>query len=701
MVTITRIMTLVSVLCLSGCTASEKESSIVVSPAPLTRSENIVDLIHGVEVPDLYRWLEDQESPETRRWLEDQNAHTDSVLEQLPGRTHLRNIVTRILERDVIGLPTARGGRYFFSKRLADQELSVLYVREGIDGDDRVLLDPHPLSEDHTTSVELQDVSHDGELVVYAVRDGGVDEVSLHVLNVSTGEPLLDILPTARYGAVSLTPDKHGFFYERYGDVTPRVMYHELGADVLDDQQVFGEGYKKHHIPVTKLSNDGRWLVVHVIEGSSGPTEIHVKDLHSNAPFVTAIADGASESWAEFAGDRLVVTTNLDAPNKRVVIVDPANPSVEHWEELIHEREDNVILGAWGLGGKLVVSYLKDVQPRVAIHEMSGQHLRDISAETIGSIGGGSGRWESDEAFFTFQTFFVPSTIYRYDLETGEQRLWSQVEIPVETDTYEVKQRWYLSKDGTKVPMFIVHAKGLHLDGSNPTLLTGYGGFNLSRTPSFSALATAWIENGGVYAVANLRGGGEFGEAWHQAGMLENKQNVFDDFIAAAEYLVASGYTTEARLAIQGGSNGGLLVGAVSNQRPDLFGAVVCTYPLLDMVRYHQFLVASFWIPEYGSSDDPKQFDYIHAYSPYHNVVDGGEYPATLYISGDGDTRVAPLHARKMAALMQAKNGSMNPILLRYHTQAGHSGAQPVRQQVDDMVDMVSFLLWQVGFQEQ
>jgi prolyl oligopeptidase len=584
---------------------------------------------------------------------------------------------------------------------LADQELSVLYVREGIDGNDRVLLDPHPLSEDHTTSVELQDVSHDGELVVYAVRDGGVDEVSLHVLNVSTGEPLLDILPTARYGAVSLTPDKHGFFYERYGDVTPRVMYHELGADVLDDQQVFGEGYKKHHIPVTKLSNDGRWLVVHVIEGSSGPTEIHVKDLHSNAPFVTAIADGASESWAEFAGDRLVVTTNLDAPNKRVVIVDPANPSVEHWEELIHEREDNVILGAWGLGGKLVVSYLKDVQPRVAIHEMSGQHLRDISAETIGSIGGGSGRWESDEAFFTFQTFFVPSTIYRYDLETGEQRLWSQVEIPVETDTYEVKQRWYLSKDGTKVPMFIVHAKGLHLDGSNPTLLTGYGGFNLSRTPSFSALATAWIENGGVYAVANLRGGGEFGEAWHQAGMLENKQNVFDDFIAAAEYLVASGYTTEARLAIQGGSNGGLLVGAVSNQRPDLFGAVVCTYPLLDMVRYHQFLVASFWIPEYGSSDDPKQFDYIHAYSPYHNVVDGGEYPATLYISGDGDTRVAPLHARKMAALMQAKNGSMNPILLRYHTQAGHSGAQPVRQQVDDMVDMVSFLLWQVGFQEQ
>ena len=701
MVTITRIMMSVSVLCFIGCTASEKESSIVVSPAPLTRSENIVDLIHGVEVLDLYRWLEDQESPETRRWLEDQNAHTDSVLEQLPGRTHLRNIVTRILERDVIGLPTERGGRYFFSKRLADQELSVLYVREGIDGDDRVLLDPHPLSEDHTTSVELQDVSHDGELVVYAVRDGGVDEVSLHVLNVSTGEPLLDILPTARYGGVSLTPDKHGFFYERYGDVTPRVMYHELGADVMDDQQVFGEGYKKHHIPVTKLSNDGRWLVVHVIEGSSGPTEIHVKDLHSNAPFVTAIADGVSESWAEFAGDRLVVTTNLDAPNKRVVIVDPANPLVEHWEELIHEREDNVILGAWGLGGKLVVSYLKDVQPRVAIHEMSGQHLRDISAETIGSIGGGSGRWESDEAFFTFQTFFVPSTIYRYDLETGEQRLWSQVEIPVETDMYEVEQRWYLSKDGTKVPMFIVHAKGLHLDGSNPTLLTGYGGFNLSRTPSFSALATAWIENGGVYAVANLRGGGEFGEAWHQAGMLENKQNVFDDFIAAAEYLVASGYTTEARLAIQGGSNGGLLVGAVSNQRPDLFGAVVCTYPLLDMVRYHQFLVASFWIPEYGSSDDPKQFDYIHAYSPYHNVVDGGEYPATLYISGDGDTRVAPLHARKMAALMQAKNGSMNPILLRYHTQAGHSGGQPVRQQVDDMVDMVSFLLWQVGFQEQ
>jgi prolyl oligopeptidase len=663
---------------------------------PPTATQDIVDVVHGVSVQDPYRWLEDQDAPETRAWIDAQNAYTDTLLTQLPGRDKLRQAVTRVLERDVIGTPTERGGRYFFSKRRADQELSVVYVREGVDGQDRVLIDPHDLSEDHTTSVSLRGISRDGELVVYAVREGGVDEVSIHVLDVTTGDERSDVLPPARYGEVALTPDARGFYYERYGDVTPRVMYHEFGTELSSDRQLFGDGYERHHIPVTLLSDDGRWLVVHIIEGSSGPTEIHVKDLEHDGPFVTAIADGVSESWAEFAGDQLVITTNLDAPNKRVVLVDPATPAVEYWRDAIPERPDVVIQGARGLGGKLVVSYLQDVQPRVAVYELSGQHLLDIRFDTVGSVSGGSGRWESNEAFFTFQTFHVPSTIYRYDLETGDQDVWARTDVPVDADEYEVYQVWYDSKDGTSIPMFVVHAKGLVRDGKRPTLLTGYGGFNLSRTPSFSALATIWLERGGVYAVANLRGGGEFGEAWHRGGMLENKQNVFDDFIAAAEHLIGEGYTTASRLAIQGGSNGGLLVGAVSNQRPDLFGAVVCTYPLLDMVRYHQFLVAGFWVPEYGSSEDPDQFPFIYAYSPYHNVTERGQYPATLYLSGDGDTRVAPLHARKMAALMQAKNGSPNPILLRYHTQAGHSGGQPVSQQIDEMVDMVSFLLWQV-----
>jgi prolyl oligopeptidase len=619
------------------------------------------------------------------------------VLTGLPGREALESVAARVLQVDAIGLPNERGGRYFHSKRRADQDLSVVYVREGIGGDDRVLIDPHPMSLDHTVSVSLLDISHDGRLVVYAVRAGGVDEVSIRLRDVDTGEDLQDVFPAARYGQVNLTPDKAGFYYERYGDVAPRVMYHAIGTDPGTDVQLFGDGYGLQHIPVTLLSDDGRWLLVHVIEGSSGPTEIHIKDLASDAPFVAVIQDGVTESWAEFAGDQLVITTTLDAPNKRVVVADPANPAVEEWTEIIAERRDVVIQDARGLGGRLAVSFLEDVQPRVAIYDLSGAHVRDIAFDAIGTVGGGAGRWTSDEAFFTFQSYHRPTTIYRYDLATGDQTVWAQVEVPIDTDRYTVTQTWFESKDGTRVPMFVTHRDDAVLDGTNPTLLTGYGGFNLSMTPGFSSLAAVWLEQGGVFAEANMRGGGEFGEAWHRDGMLERKQNVFDDFIGAAEHLIAEGYTSPEHLAIRGGSNGGLLVGTVSNQRPDLFGAVVCTYPLLDMVRYHQFLVASFWVPEYGSSEDPDQFAYIYDYSPYHNVDATADYPATLYITGDGDTRVAPLHGRKMTALMQATHGRSTPVLLRYHTDAGHSGGQPVSQQIEQMVDTVSFLLWQVG----
>ena len=679
----------------AACAAGEP--GIDVPPPPPTDVREVVDTLHGVDVPDPYRWLEDQDAPDTRAWIDAQNAYTDRVLNALPGREALRAVAASVLERETIGLPYERGGRYFHSRRRADQDLPVIYVREGLDGDDRVLIDPHPMSPDHTTSVELRDISDDGRRVAYAVREGGVDEVSIRVRDVDGGEDLDDVLPPARYGQVTLAADGGGLYYERYGDVTPRVMFHAFGAPAADDARLFGEGYERHQIPVTVVSDDGRWMVVHVIEGSSGPTEIHVKDLERDTPFVTAVADGVSESWAGFAGGELFIVTSLDAPNKRVVLADPADPAAGRWREVIPERGDVVIESAAALGGKLAVSYLQDVQPRVAIHELDGAHVRDIAFDTLGSVGGGAGRWTSDEAFFTFQTFHVPSTLYRYDVATGERSVWAAPESPVDPAAYVVTQRWFTSRDGTEAPMFVVHRPGVVLDGSNPTLLTGYGGFNNSMAPAFSALATTWLESGGVFALANLRGGGEFGEAWRRAGMLENKQNVFDDFIAAAEHLVAEGYTSSRHLAIRGGSNGGLLVGAVSNQRPDLFGAVVCTYPLLDMVRYHRFLVASFWVPEYGSSDDPEQFVYLHAYSPYHNVIDGGGYPATLYLSGDGDTRVAPLHARKMTALMQAKNGSDNPILLRYHTQAGHSGGQPVSQQIDELVDTVSFLSWQVG----
>ena len=678
----------------SGCVAEEPGVHV---PPPQTERHEVVETLHGVEIRDPYRWLEDQDAPQTRAWIGAQNAHTDTLLKPLPGRDEVEALAATVLEVEAIGLPNERGGRYFYSRRRADQDLSVLHVREGLDGEDRVLVDPHPMSQDHTISVSYLDISRDGRLVVYAVRDGGVDEVSIHLRDVDTLTDLDDMLPAARYGQVNLTPDTAGFYYERYGDVTPRVMFHALETDPSTDAKLFGDGYELHHIPVSLLSHDGRWLLVHVIEGSSGPTEIHLKDLNTAAPFTTVIKDGVTESWAEFAGDQLVITTNLDAPNKRVMVAELANPAVDQWREIIPERDEVVIQEARGLGGRLAVSYLQDVQPRVAIHELSGAHVRGIMFSTLGSVGTVAGRWTSDEAFFTFQSYHRPNTIYRYDLASGEQTVWAQVKVPIDTDRYQVTQSWFVSKDGTRVPMFVTHRADIVLDGTNPTLLTGYGGFNVSGTPVFSSLAAVWLESGGVFAEANMRGGGEFGEDWHRDGMLERKQHVFDDFIAAAEHLIAEGFTSPQHLAIRGGSNGGLLVGAVSNQRPDLFGAVVCTYPLLDMVRYHQFLVASFWVPEYGSSDDQEQFAYILDYSPYHNVDETARYPATLYISGDGDTRVAPLHARKMAALMQATHGDATPILLRYHTDAGHSGGQPVSQQIEEMVDTVSFLLWQVG----
>ena len=661
------------------------------SPPPTERRE-VVETLHGVEIRDPYRWLEDQEAPETRAWIETQNAYTDTLLQPLPRRDELETLVASVLKVEAIGLPNERGGRYFSSRRRADADLSVLYVREGIDGEDRVLIDPHPMSPDHTTSVSYLDISRDGRLVVYAVRDGGVDEVSIHLRDVDTGTDLDDRLPAARYGQVNLTPDKTGFYYERYGDVTPRVMFHALGTDASADIQLFGDGYLLHHIPVSLLSDDGRWLLVHVIEGSSGPTEIHLKDLTTAAPFTTVIKDGVSESWAEFAGDQLVITTNLDAPNKRVMVADLANPAVDHWREIIPERDDVVIQEARGLGGRLAVSYLQDVQPHVAIYELSGTYVRDISFETLGSVGGGAGRWTSNEAFFTFQSYHRPNTIYRYDLESGERTVWAQVEVPIDTGRYEVTQTWFASKDGTRVPMFIAHKKGLELDGRRPTLLYGYGGFNISLTPRFSVTRLSWMEMGGVFAMANLRGGGEYGKKWHDQGKKTHKQNVFDDFISAAEWLIANDYTNPDKLAIQGGSNGGLLVGAVMTQRPELFAAALPAVGVMDMLRFHKFTSGRYWVDDYGSADDAEEFKVLYAYSPYHNIKPGIRYPATLVTTADTDDRVVPGHSFKFAAALQKAHQGDEPVMIRIETRAGHGGGKPTALRIEEAADQWAFL---------
>ena len=649
-----------------------------------------------MEIVDSYRWLEDQYSPETRKWIEAQNKYTDSLLKSLPGREELRKLVSNLLKVDTISIPIERGGRYFFYKRGADQELSIIYMRKGLRGEDEVLIDPHPWSEDKTVSANIQDISMDGTLLAYGVRRGGEDEVEIKLFNVDKRENLPDSLPRARYFGISITPDKRGFYYTKHHPEGPRIYYHVIGTNVSEDKQIFGEGYGPDKILYASISENGRWLLIHVLYGASADkTEIYIKDLKTDKPVYPIVKDIPARFEGEIGGNILFIHTNWKAPNGRIFAVNPEKPEKEMWKEIIPES-DAVIRGFSLAGHKIFVNYLKDVKSKVSIFEPDGTFVREITFPSIGSVSGINGRWDSNEVFFAFSSFHIPTTIYRYDVLTGRKEIWAKVKIPVDTKNYEVRQVWYKSKDGTRVPMFIVHPKNIKLNGNNRTLLTGYGGFNISLTPRFSPRAVAWLEKGGVYAVANLRGGGEFGEKWHRAGMRENKQNVFDDFIAAAEYLIKEGYTKPEKLAIMGGSNGGLLVGAVMTQRPDLFGAVVCTYPLLDMIRYHKFLVARYWVPEYGSSEDPEQFKYLLAYSPYHNVKKGTKYPAILFITGDADTRVAPLHARKMTALMQASTASGKPVLLRYHTKAGHSGGQPVSQQIEDLVDILSFLLWQL-----
>jgi prolyl oligopeptidase len=654
-----------------------------------------------VEITDPYRWLEDQNSPETRAWIDAQNAYTDSIIPKLPGREALKQRVSALVKIDTMSAPMVRYGRYFFFKRQADQDQAVLFLRDGLQGKDQVLVDPLPMSPDHTVTVGLFDVSKDATMLAYVIRHGGADEVEPHLFDVDARKDLPDSFPKGRYSGFSIALDKSGVYLTRLTPEGPRVYFHKIGDPAAAEVEMFGKGYGPEKIVSSGLSDDGRYLTITVSYGSAAErTEIYYADVSKKGPVVPVVTDLKAASFGQIEGDRLFVRTNWNAPKWRIMQVDLKNPAPEHWREIIPESGD-VMDGLSLVGGMLAVHTTHDAVGRVKLFDVKGKLVREITLPTLGSISGLSGRWERNEAFFSFASFYVPPTIYIYDLAGGQQATWSQQQVPIDAGKYEVKQVWYTSKDGTKVPMFLAHAKGVKLDGSNPTLLTGYGGFNLSSTPGFNAFAAAWISSGGVYAVANMRGGGEFGEAWHHAGMLEKKQNVFDDFFAAAEWLIQNKYTSPARLAIRGNSNGGLLMGAAVTQRPELFGAVICGYPLLDMVRYQKFLVAKYWVPEYGSSDDPQQFKWIYAYSPYHHVKPGTKYPAILFLTGDSDTRVAPLHARKMTALMQAA-GSEKPILLHYDTAAGHSGGTPAGKQVENTTDELNFLFWQLGVgQEQ
>jgi prolyl oligopeptidase len=665
---------------------------------PTTRTDPVTEVLHGVRIADPYRWLEDGNSPETRDWIERQTAYARSVLDALPGRAALRQRLAELMRTDLVGMPVVRNRRYFYFRRGRDQELAVLYTRDGAGGPERVLVDPHPLSPDRTVSVILNAVSEDGSLVAYGIRRGGEDEVTIRVLETATRKERPDTLPRARYSSLSFLPDNRGFYYVRFGAEGPRVHYHELGSDPARDPVVFGEGLGRDKTLSVSLSPDGRYLLIHLTHGvgGEGRTELYLMDRARSGPPRAVIEGLRARSLGRMSPDTLFVHTNWQAPNGRILAIPLDKPERGNWREIIPEGKA-VIRGFALAGGRIFVNYLENVTSRLEVFEPDGRRLRQIVFPALGTVSGVAGEWRSGEAFFQFSSYHIPSTIYRYGISSGRREVWWRTQAPVSSDRFELRQVWFPSRDGTRVPMFLLHAKGLRPRGEAPVLLTGYGGFNLVSTPGFEPLAVVWAERGGVYAVANLRGGGEFGEAWHRAGMLEKKQNVFDDFIAAAEWLIANNYTQPSRLAITGNSNGGLLVGAALTQRPDLFGAVICGAPLLDMIRYHKFSVARWWVAEYGSSEDPDQFRYLYAYSPYHRVQDGTPYPAVLFVTGDADTRVDPLHARKMAARLQAATSSGRPVLLLYDTRRGHSGGLPLTEQIENLAIRLQFLLWQLG----
>jgi prolyl oligopeptidase len=660
---------------------------------PATRTDNVTEIIHGIKITDPYRWLEDQNSPETRTWIEQQNAYTRSLLDKIPDREAIRKRLSALMRFDDVHTPVPAGGRYFFLRRAADEDQATLCVREG--GKDRALVAPH----DRNTAMELLDVTPDGKLLAYGERQGGQDEIAVTLLDVDSGRQLPDKLPRGRY-SVALRPDHKGFFYGHHTDVD-RIFYHRMGSDPAKDRQVFGEGYGAEYAMEPSVSEDGRYLVIHVVHGSAADQcEIYVQDLVGGGPIRPVIRGIPARFFGGAAGGTLFVQTDWQAPNGRVLAIDLQHPEREQWREIVPEGPDAIERLSLA-GGRVFVTYVHNVSALIRAFNAEGRPLGEVPLPSaIGTAGGISGQWDGKEAFFRFESFHMPPSVWRYDITAGKTTAWARPEVPLDAGTLEVKQVWYASKDGTRIPMFLMYRKGIKLDGTNPVYLTGYGGFTISMTPSYSAPAALWAERGGVFAVPSLRGGGEFGEKWHLAGMRADKQNVFDDFAAAAEWLVRNHYTNPARLGIAGGSNGGLLVGAAMTQRPDLFRAVVCTYPLLDMLRYDRFLVAKWWVPEYGSASDPEQFKWLYAYSPYQHVTKGVKYPAVLFVTGDSDTRVAPLHARKMTALMQASTASGLPVLLRYDTHAGHSRGQALGAQIDERADTLSFLWWQLEGQK-
>ncbi|HEX3622548.1 MAG TPA: prolyl oligopeptidase family serine peptidase [Acidimicrobiales bacterium] len=682
----------------------------------MTPVRDVVEVLHGTEVHDPYRWLEDGDSEETAAWVAAQNARTRAVLDALPERPSLHRRLLSLLQVGLVGAPAVVADLVFTLERVGEQDQFVLTMRSALDREApvRTVVDPHTIAADHAASIDWFSPSPDGRLVAYGVSEGGSEHGTLRIVEVATGDHLADAIPHIRHASVAWLPDGSAFAYDRLPDpatVAPgdegyweSVWWHRVGDDPAKDEKLLGDGLDKTALPASAISPDGRWLVFHV---SYMPTRTDVVLLDRETGTRTVVVEGEdATTWFQIVGDRLYGVTNLDAPRGRVVSAALTDPGVEHWTTIVAESAA-VIEGAVVAGDSLVVSSAEHAVSRLHRYRLDGSALGEIPLPELGSVGALDADPAIERAFFTFGSFARPSGLWRWTAESGVEP-WTRFPSPVESDDFAVEQVFYRSTDGTDVPMFLVRAAGTTPSPDTPTLLTAYGGFAISNTPGYGAGTVAFCEAGGVWAVAGIRGGGEYGEDWHRAGMLAHKQQCFDDFYAAADWLVAEGRTSRDRLAIRGGSNGGLLVGAALTQRPDLCRAAVSSVPLLDMLRYHRFLIGALWVPEYGDPDDPEQFAVIARYSPYQHVVDATMYPATLITTAESDSRVDPLHARKFAARLQAATATSTsgadpssaderPILVRIESRAGHGVGKPAWKQADEAADTWAFVLWQLG----
>jgi prolyl oligopeptidase len=672
---------------------------------PKTPLDDVTEVLHGETITDPYRWLEDGENPETRRWTEQQNALTEAYLAAVPGRDRIGRRLEELLAIGVLSVPTPKRGRYFYLRRDGRQNQPVLYWRDGVDGADRIAVDPNALNEAGTTALDWYYPSEDGHRLAFGLSENGNEDSVLHLLDLDTGRQLPERIPRMRAASVAWLPDGSGLYYTRYpaaGEVASgeeqyhRALYfHRLGTDPTADPLVFQPAAKEHW-PGASLSPDGRWLIVSVAR-TFDQVDLYLQDLASGGALVPVASDLPASFEGEIAHGRLFMRTNLDAPTYRLYVVDPERPDRSSWREIVSPRSDAVLESVAVANNRLALGYLERASSRLRLTDHEGRLIQDVRLPTLGSLFGLGAEWDGRELFYGFSSYTVPPSVYRIDLGTGTSSLWRQVEATIDPAAFEVRQVSYASKDGTPISMFLVHRTGLVRDGDNPTYLTGYGGFNISMTPSFSRSLLLWLEHGGVLAIPNIRGGGEYGESWHQAGILANKQNSFDDFIGAAEWLIRERYTRSERLAAAGGSNGGLLMGAALTQRPELFRAVLIQVPLLDMLRYHRFLIARLWIPEYGSAEDAEQFRWLRAYSPYHHVQQGVAYPSVLLATAESDTRVDPMHARKMAARLQAATSTPRPILLRLEAQAGHGAGKPLSKVHQELTDSWTFVFSELG----